>query len=344
MTEINENYALNLCEFPSLTRCSEPVCETHTDAGRVFAIGASHMKRIVGGLVSKNLEVINLSRSGWKADKDTISETARKLKEYNLKSSDTIVIDPVSNSVFCGTDESGNPVNPVKDEAGTWHIVGELAFRPKTVIKKILADLTGMFEPGMNPRIIVLVAVPRYVLGKCCDTAGHISNIAEPEFVQDLDSNLELIEDLLTGWAQNITDRADILNFRTVTDDPEAGLPDLQIEGDSIWSLADPVHGSDAMYKAMATALASMLRNPDPVTEPEVAQPRRARLESVVVQREQHGAFKVPARSTASWSTGSLPPTRGTGGRARGDPMRGRFFRGRGGGWARPYGRGRGRN
>jgi hypothetical protein len=45
---------------------------------------------------------------------------------------------------------------------------------------------------------------------------------------------LEIIKDLLTGWAQNITDRADILNFRSVTDDPEAVLPELQIEGDSI--------------------------------------------------------------------------------------------------------------
>jgi hypothetical protein len=206
--------------------------------------------------------------------------------------------------------------------------MGELAFRPKTVLKKILSELTGMFEPGMNPRIIILVPAPRYVLGKCCNLAGHVSNFPEPEFVPDLDSNLELIEDLLTGWAQNITDRADILNFRTVADDPEAGLPDLQIEGNSIWSLADPVHGSDALYKAMASA--GMLRNPDPVTEPDVAQPKRMPLESVVVQREQHGAFKVPARSTASWSTGTLPPTRGRGGRARGDPSRGHFFRGRG--------------
>jgi hypothetical protein len=140
MTEFNENYALNLYEYPSLTRCSEPEIKTLTEVGRVFAIGASYMKRIVGGLVSKNLEVLNLSRSGWKSDKDTIPESARKFKEYNLKSSDTVIIDPVSNSVFCGTDESGNLVNPEKDESGTWHIVGELAFRPKTVLKKILTD------------------------------------------------------------------------------------------------------------------------------------------------------------------------------------------------------------
>jgi hypothetical protein len=41
--------------------------------------------------------------------------------------------------------------------------------------------------------------------------------------VTDLESNLELVEDLLIGWAQTITDRVDILNFRTVADDPEAG-------------------------------------------------------------------------------------------------------------------------
>jgi hypothetical protein len=197
----------------------------------------------------------------------------------------------------------------------------------------------GIFESGTKPRIIVLIPVPRYVLGKCWDSTEHVRNFSDPEFVTDLESNLELGEDLLTGWAQTITDRADILNFRTVADDPEAGLPDLQIDGDSIWNLADPVHGSDALYSSMAATLVGMLRNPDPATEPEGAQPKRARLESVVVQREQHEAFKVPARST-----GTLPPTRGRGGRARGGPSRGRFFRGRGRGWARPYVRGRGRN
>jgi hypothetical protein len=102
MKEINENYALQLCEFPSMARCSETE-EQPVDTVRIFTIGGSHVKRMVGGLVNGNHEIINLSKSGWKADPVAVAEITAKLKSYNLCAADTVVIDPISNSVFCGT-------------------------------------------------------------------------------------------------------------------------------------------------------------------------------------------------------------------------------------------------
>jgi hypothetical protein len=72
--EVNENYALNIYENPVLTRCSETGTESKSGVGRIFAIGGSHIARIVGGLVRHDCKVINLSRPGWVADPVNIAD------------------------------------------------------------------------------------------------------------------------------------------------------------------------------------------------------------------------------------------------------------------------------
>jgi hypothetical protein len=98
--EINENYALNIDENPVFIRCSETEKENKVGTGRIFAIGGSHIARLVGGLVCHDCEVITLSKPGWVADPASIAECATKLKTYNLSDSDTVICDLLSNSLF----------------------------------------------------------------------------------------------------------------------------------------------------------------------------------------------------------------------------------------------------
>jgi hypothetical protein len=338
--KINENYALNIEENPMLTRCSETTKSSGTGTGRIFAIGGSHIARLVGGLVCHDYEIINLSRPGWVADPESIAECESKLRAYNLNEDDTVICDLLSNSIFCGTDGKGNPSDPVKI-GGIWHVVGDLTIRPKSVLKNILQSCGDIFG-SKNPHVICLVPVPWYIVAKCCPDREHIKNYTETDYSQDIESGLELAEDLLTGWSQNITSRADIINFRSVTDDPEQLLQDLRFEDEPIWAEEDPVHCSPRVYSAMAGSIADMLSNVFAESDAEPAA-KRQRLESVVVQRSGAASNAAPSRSTASWSTGSLLPSRGRGGKARGLPHRGRSFRGRQRGWYRPFFRGHGR-
>jgi hypothetical protein len=161
----------------------------------------------------------------------------------------------------------------------------------------------------------------------------------DPDYIADIEHGTELVEDLLSGWTQNLTCRADVVNFRMVMDDPEQILTELTHQGEPAWTDADPVHCIPAVYDALVKLLASMLLDVDSA-EP---QAKRQRLESVVVQREGAVVNTAPSRSTASWSTGMLPPTRGRGGRGRGNLNRGQPFRGRQRGWFKPPRGGRGR-
>jgi hypothetical protein len=164
--------------------------------------------------------------------------------------------------------------------------------------------------------VICLVPVARYISAKCCNDRDHVRNYTEADYAHDIEAGLELAEDLLTGWAQNIASRADIINFRSVADDPEQLLQDLRIEDDLFWAEEDPVHCIAKVYSAMAGSLTSLLNSGEDEGEGEPAT-KRQRLESVVIQRSGSATNAALRRSTASWSTGSLPPSQGRGGRAR---------------------------
>jgi hypothetical protein len=146
----------------------------------------------------------------------------------------------------------------------------------------------------------------------------------------DFDREADNAEDLLTAWGQAHSCRSDIVHFRAVADDAEASLPDLKTEGQSFWRKDDPVHCTEAFYTGLARFLLSMLAADDSPWSSEVPEPapKRARLESIVVQREHGGASSAPKKSTASWSSGYLPPMRGRG--PRGWPRGGCPYRGRG--------------
>jgi hypothetical protein len=105
MHEINDVYTLNVAEQPDLERSSVSENTDHCDTvQRVFATVASHIKKLVGGLEKLELD---LSWPGWKATPDPIDDLAQKLRKYGLCDNDIIVIDILSNSVVCGTNEHG---------------------------------------------------------------------------------------------------------------------------------------------------------------------------------------------------------------------------------------------
>jgi hypothetical protein len=58
----------------------------------------------------------------------------------NITASDTLLIDPLSNSAFCVKDPDGNHTDAIKKDE-TWHIVGELNIGTKSYLKNTLSNL-----------------------------------------------------------------------------------------------------------------------------------------------------------------------------------------------------------
>jgi hypothetical protein len=162
MRELNDTFNANVTEKPDLNRSSgDALSTTEKTTDRIFVIGVSHVKRMVGGLESLNMDIVDLSRPGWKVDPEHIADIAEKLKKYDITDTDTLLIDPLSNMAVCGTDANGMPVNQTKI-GDSWHIVGAMSYVPKQRAKTLLAQIRDTALPGKNPRIIALSLLRRY--------------------------------------------------------------------------------------------------------------------------------------------------------------------------------------
>jgi hypothetical protein len=301
---------------------------------RIFVIGASQVKRMVGGLESLNIDIVDLSRPGWKEDPEHIADIAEKLKKYDITNTDTLLIDPLSNMAVCGTDANGMPVNQTKI-GGSWHIAGAMSYVPKQRAKTLLAQIRDTALPGKSPCIIALSPLPRYVIEKCCPDPEHITNAEDNDFFADIDSNIETLMDCAHPLRSSSNVRSEVFSFRMVANNPSADLHALQVRGDPLWRAGDLVHGSVSYYAEMVTAVVESVRAAimGDGCEPPA---KRAQLESSIVRRPTVERPPKPHHS-ASWSTGTLLPTRGRGGNTRGGPDRGNRARGRGLWWRRPF-------
>jgi hypothetical protein len=348
MKEIGEKFAVPVDLKPNLDRCSGDTvfCKENSTNSRVFAIGGSHITRLVGPLAESGVSIVNLAIPGWKLTEDSAQDLRAKLRSYNAHSADYVLIDPLSNNVFCGTDSDGNMTEPVKID-GKWHITGELNIRTKSYLKVVLNRLKTVTTANPELKIIALLPIPRYMAGKCCDDMNHVTNFDEPAYVADFSEGLERVEELVTGWLQSLPTTGVTVDFRAGADEPGVHLPDLNAGGASVWSPADPVHPTGALYSNLAAAIVDAMAEYGP--EPFGNRNKRPRLDSMVVRKaEKKSAVQMRPQS---WSLGILPEPPGPNrGRGRGG-LRGsqNASRGRGGqargpararGWRGSYGRG----
>jgi hypothetical protein len=225
MMEINDLYALNVDTSPNLDRCSGSKTpeDSQISGGQIFIIGSSYAARVAGGLAEFNLDIVNLTKPGWVADENSRSELRAKLGIHKAGPGDIVVIDPVSNDTFCDTDAKGNHIDPEKIN-GKWHIHGQLLVRTKSYLKNTLSGLKFLNEDYKDCKMIVIMPLPRYVKNGCCSDPAHVTNLSEPDFENELNSDLEMVEDLLIAWAQNHANSQTLIHFRSAADDPAASL------------------------------------------------------------------------------------------------------------------------
>jgi hypothetical protein len=192
-------------------------------------------------------------------------------------------------------------VDPVKLE-NTWHIPGDLNIRLKSYLKIALGHLKKVTDSYPDNKLICLTLIPRYLTGKCCKNPEHVKNFTDPDF-QDMQAELEKVSDLITAWLQAGTSPSLVVDYRVVADVPEAPVPDLVIDGQSIWQEADPIHPTATFYAKLSEEIFSALE--DLEAAPSESAPKRARLESIVVKKATKTTTNPANRQ--SWSACILP-------------------------------------
>jgi hypothetical protein len=100
--------------------------------------------------------VVDLTSRGWTPKPGKIEKLCEILEKLNLTEIDTVVIDPMLNSAYLGTDEDELPIPAEKsDEDGRYHLLGDLQLAPPSAFKNCMKNIEKMlaFVGGGKSRL-----------------------------------------------------------------------------------------------------------------------------------------------------------------------------------------------
>jgi hypothetical protein len=330
--ELNEVFGFTFDTTPDLSR-NHTVMLNSCKGKRVIVIGASHAKRMAGSSALKNHTVVDLSVPGWKPDTKNIEKLRIQLAQVNPGSSDFIVIDPLSNSAFCGTGDDGAPVQLSRDSNGKYHCPGSLSVITSHMIKKALNGFSPVTDTLKQCKVLILSPVLRYVNAKCCDDQTHIDNFGTRGLQRDLINGLENILELIQGWGEHYLENFEIIDTMETLVPSAEYWAEAPFNGGPLWQPGDPVHLVARAYDELATKVAEVLLDVSDEADLEPVA-KRQRLESVVVTVKgpvvAAPAPKAAPAARPGWSSGEI--VRPASERGRGVNHRGR---------ARPFNGGR---
>jgi hypothetical protein len=279
--ELNDVFGFTLDTAPDLNR-NHTVFLNSCKGKRVIVIGASHTKRMAGGSALKNHTVVDLLVPGWKPDTKNVEKLRTQLSQINPGSGDFIVIDPLSNSAFCGTGDDGAPVPVYKDSNGRYHCPGSLSVITSHVIKKVLNTFGPVLDILKQRKIIIVSPVLRYVSSKCCEADSHVENFGTRGLQRDVNNGLENIMELLQGWGEHSFEHFELIDsMETLVPSAEYWM-EAPFNGGPLWQPGDPVHLVSRAYDELAAKVAEILVDVSDEADLEPTA-KRQRLESVVV-------------------------------------------------------------
>ncbi len=196
-------------------------------------------------------------------NKFTVEEASRGLKRLtkdlpagqlgNL----VVIFQILDNAAYMGELEDGSTVPAKRDHAAKYHVPGKLVLAPKNTVRSLMSNAKPMLEAAGSMRKVLLVPMPRYLTGKCCQDPTHITNFGE------------------TGYAASIKAQLEGLRKSIKTYLFQAGIRGVIVANPgSIWTDTtknywgeDPVHPSEEAYHALWRELqtkANLTVNHDP--------------------------------------------------------------------------------
>ena len=234
---LNKEYSTGL-DKPNLCRLGG-AAEPAGNKGRVFFIGASHSANIVARADSRAIHLL----PRWKATQDVATLLASRLDSQNIGAEDTVVMDLLSNTVVMGSDESGMPAYPFKDIDG-YHIPGNMEGAPTGVLKAATRLAKPLLVAASKAgKIILLDPLPRYTTKKCCQKTDHITNYADADYLETVETAVKNAHKALAAEAAAFP--------KAATEDPLEGFQAVEgnlvsSAGLGIW--ADGVHLTATAY------------------------------------------------------------------------------------------------
>ena len=262
MEGLNNSFKWNRDVEPVLSRNTEettstlPACVTPA-----VVIGGSNAGRLSHAFKDVGREVISLDCPGWTICAKAVDTIAPQLQQVlsSIDKAVPVVLYCLDNSIFKATNADGDLISLTRsDEDRQYHVVGDLAITPFSVLSRTLAQVDSILELCKGRKVFIMSPIPRYILMTCCSDKKHCANVCEGDtaaavatkgLLRDLSELNDQLSRKFTGNGVTFVETKDLLTGKQGCSKKEMMNAMLDC-----WS-NDCVHGDKIAYSKLAMGL-----------------------------------------------------------------------------------------
>jgi hypothetical protein len=267
LLNIGECFKWSLDPEPALKREYRQLPANSARAGQgavALIIGGSNANRLTAAFTDLGKKVQTISGGGWRVTKESV-DTLLPILRAKLDLLDPaapVILWCMDSRFFRQLTASGDLAGISRGEDGKFHITGKLMITPYTLLREMLAEINRIVDACGTHPVMILEAVPRFLIRSCCMDLQHCTDIrgADPASV---DACKKIMEDL-ASLNERIGDHLQTEQVKTVrTGDLLTGRVDspIALYMDSLYDLwgSDTVHGDKLTYSKIAIGLLDSL-------------------------------------------------------------------------------------
>ena len=144
--------------------------------------GASHASRLADAFVATGKKVINLTKKGWRANKESCAEMALDIRQALGEATGSrivVILQLLDNTSFYSMASEGELLVCEKENDGYYHVSGDLVVAPREVTNQTLRSVLQVVTELKGLQTVFLTPLPRYFVVPCCEREHHCASFAD---------------------------------------------------------------------------------------------------------------------------------------------------------------------
>jgi len=214
--------------------------------------GGSHASRLASCLQKLKVDVRDLTHSGWKMEEDSIRYLAEDISTAIASTEGTktvLILQLLDNEIYHGAkSDTDFSKGSYKGADGRYHIEGALAISTEEMLKDTFVEAMPIFRAGKSLPTVLVGPIPRYVMARCCDHPGHLTNYGKDFFTDSVVKGIKEVGKQLKR----------LIFYRGMKNvfllNPNQAIREVATTGEALAALwtTDPVHPTMKAYEAIA--------------------------------------------------------------------------------------------
>jgi hypothetical protein len=212
------------------------------------------------------IDAYMIASGGWKLSRENVEKLIPDLHELmsGLPPGTPIVLFCLDNTSFLAATEEGGmvPISKCVPGAQGYHVNGALEVAPERALQTSVEQLKRIVDEFSDFDIFIVTPVTRYVSRPCCKNTAHVTNFGDPDFLENIISDLTKLKFQLRKKLQPAT----VVNGIELVCGTGCRREKVEQTLTSGWAL-DPVHPTSHVYAKMALNLIEKVAAPPTKTD-----------------------------------------------------------------------------